>query len=262
MAQQEKQRVLITGASGGIGLAIAEEFARCGHSLFLVARSEEKLAAESRRLARTYDVEAEYLPADLTDPDSPRRVFSAANATDDPITILVNNAGFATYGPFVERPLDSEVAMVRLNIEALLVLTRLFLPTFVAHGNAGVINVASTAAFQPGPLMATYYASKAFVLSFGYALAEELKDTGVTVTTLCPGPTKSDFQERAEMQQSRLLKMGTMSSRSVAKAAVRGYFQKKTIVVPGAFNKTGAFATRIFSRRLISTVVRRLQSPE
>ena len=263
MKKEETHRVLVTGASGGIGLAIAEEFARGGHALLLVARREDRLAAEAQRLTDQYGVKADYIAADLTDPGAPSRIYAATIEQDTaaPVSILVNNAGFATYGLFHDLPPENEINLLRLNIEALVTLSRLFLPSFVARGSGGIINVASTAAFQPGPLMASYYASKAFVLSFSQALANETARTGVTISALCPGPTESDFQQRSGMQQSRLLRMGTMSAEVVARVGVRGFFRGKPVVIPGIFNKSGAFAVRLFPRKFVTTIVRTLQSP-
>lgn len=261
MESNESYRVLVTGASGGIGLAIAEEFARRGHSVVLVARSKEKLETEARRLADSYSVETVFYPADLTDPAAREELVASMNNDESPIDVLVNNAGFATYGLFHELSPEKEVAMVRLNVEALVALSRLFLPGMVARRRGGLLNLASTAAFQPGPLMATYYATKAFVLSHGEALANEVAEQGVTVTTLCPGPTESNFQRSAEMEQSKLLKAGLMDAATVARAGVSGFLAGKRVVVPGFRNRFGAFMAWLMPRGLVTKVVRNLQSP-
>ncbi len=254
-------RVLVTGASSGIGLAIAHEFARRGHPLLLVARREDKLRSESRGLVDAYGVDVRILAADLSAPDAPRTVFDFARLLEPSVTVLVNNAGFAAYGPFSESDPDREVNMVRLNVEALLHLTRLFLPGFLERDRGGVLNVASTAAFQPGPYMATYFATKAFVLTFSEALADETRGSSITVSVLCPGPTPTEFQERAAVQQSRLLNLGRLDADTVALAAVRGFLRGKRVVIPGMFNRIGAFAPRLVPRSLATAIVRRLQTP-
>ena len=260
MDTRASYRVLVTGASGGIGLAIAEEFALRGHSVVLVARSKEKLETEARRLAETYAVETGFYPADLTDPAARENLVASVSQDGRPIDVLVNNAGFATYGFFYELPPEGETAMVRLNVEALVSLSNLFLPGMVARRRGGLLNVASTAAFQPGPLMATYYATKAFVLSHGEALSNEVAEHGVTVTTLCPGPTDSDFQRSAAMEESKLLKAGLMDTSTVARAGVSGFLAGKRVVIPGFRNQFGAFMAWLMPRNVVTRVVRNLQS--
>lgn len=261
MDSNEGYRVLVTGASGGIGLAIAEEFSRRGHSVVLVARNKEKLETEARRLTESYGVETSFHPADLTDPAAREELVASMDNHDRPIDVLVNNAGFATYGLFHELPPEGEATMVRLNVEAVVSLSRLFLSGMVARRRGGLLNVASTAAFQPGPLMATYYATKAFVLSHGEALANEVAEHDLTVTTLCPGPTESNFQRSAEMEQSKLLKAGLMDAATVARAGVSGFLAGKRVVIPGFRNRFGAFLAWLMPRGLVTKVVRNLQSP-
>jgi short-subunit dehydrogenase len=177
-----------------------------------------------------------------------------------PVDVLVNNAGFGLNGRFAETDLDRELAMIQVNIAALTHLTKLFLKPMVERGRGRILNVASTAAFQPGPLMAVYYASKAYVLSFSEAIAEELGGTGVTVTALCPGPTATGFAEAAEMTNSRLFKLKKpMTSMDVAKAGYRAMQRGKRIVVTGAMNKLLAQSVRISPRALVTKVTRTLQ---
>ena len=258
--EKNRYRVLVTGASGGIGLALAEEFARRGHSLLLVARNREKLEAEASRLSQAYSVTTAFYSADLTDPKSRRQLAATARAPEDPIDVLVNNAGFATYGLFHELDPDPEVDMVRLNIEALVDMSAGLLPGMVARGRGGILNVSSTAAFQPGPLMATYYATKAFVLSHSEALANEVAGTGVSVTALCPGPTESNFQRAAALEDSKLVQAGLMDAETVARVGVAGFLAGKRVVIPGFRNRLGAFMAWLMPRGLVAKVVRNLQS--
>lgn len=258
---KERYRVLVTGASGGIGLALAEEFARRGHSLLLVARNREKLEAEAKRLAEAYGVATDAFPSDLTEPESRRRLAKLAAGPENPIDVLVNNAGFATYGLFRELNPEQEMAMVRLNVEAVVDLSARLLPGMVERRRGGILNVSSTAAFQPGPLMATYYATKAFVLSHSEALANEVGGSGTTVTALCPGPTESNFQRAAELEDSKLVKAGLMDAETVARAGVEGFFAGKRVVIPGFRNRFGAFMAWLLPRGLVAKVVRNLQSP-
>src|SRR5262245_57726355 len=187
---------LITGASGGIGEALAREFAARRSDLILVARSADKLETLANELARAHGITAHVVPLDLAQPGAAARVADAARAFGR-IDVLVNRAGVGTVGPFVSSDLAVERDEIRLNVETLTELTKRVLPDVLA-AKGKILNVASTAAFQPGPMMAVYYATKAYVLSFSEALAEELAPAGVTVTALCPGPTRSGFQARAD----------------------------------------------------------------
>ena len=182
-----KETALITGASSGIGLDLARLFAKDGHDVVLVARSEGKLREIAAELERDFGMTAHVIVADLAKPDAPQTLVAQLPVDVD---VLVNNAGFGVLGPFVETDLAKELEMIQVNVVALTHLTKLLLPPMVARRRGRVLNVASTAAFQPGPLMAVYYATKAYVLSFSEAIADELRDSGVTVTALCPGPTE------------------------------------------------------------------------
>jgi short-subunit dehydrogenase len=189
--------VLITGASSGIGLELAKVFASRMHSIVLVARDPARLDKASREIRGTYGVNAFVVSKDLAAPNAAGEVFSELQREDIQVSILVNNAGFGLAGAFAENNLQMYLEMIQVNMTALVELTHLLLQPMLARGEGKILNVASTAAFQPGPLMSIYYASKAFVFSFSYALAEELEGTGVTVTTVCPGPTRSNFHARA-----------------------------------------------------------------
>src|SRR3954447_6416423 len=213
-----KETALITGASSGIGLDLARLFAKDGCDVVLVARSEGKLRELAAELERDCGVTAHVIALDLARPNAAEALVQRLPADVD---VLVNNAGFGVAGPFVETDLAKELEMIQVNIVALTQLTKLLLPKMVARRRGRVLNVASTAAFQPGPLMAVYYATKAYVLSFSEAIADELRDSGVTVTALCPGPTETGFAAVAGMDQTRLFTlMKPMTSAEVAK---KGY---------------------------------------
>lgn len=249
---------LITGASGGIGYELARLFARDGYNLVLIARSEGKLA----QLAAEVETAATVLPKDLADPASPDQIYAELERQDINVDVLVNNAGFGLFGPFAETELSAELNMMQLNMVTLTHLTKLFLPGMLKRGTGRIINVASTAAFQPGPLMAVYYASKAYVLHFSEALANETRGTGVTVTAFCPGPTESGFQSRADMEDSKLLQRGLMSAAEAARIGYEGAMTGQTIVIPGFQNKLGAFIVRFVPRQLATQIVRRVQESQ
>lgn len=250
---------LITGASGGIGYDLAEIMAADGLNLVIVARSADKLDKMAHEFGQKYGVTITAVAKDLARPQAPTELVAALEAANITIDLLVNNAGFATYGRFHELPLERELQMIQLNITTLTHLTHLLLPGMVQRGQGQIMNVASTAAFQPGPLMAVYYASKAFVLSFSEAIANELEGTGVTVTALCPGPTASGFQARAAMEESRLVQNGLMDSRTVAEIGYKGLKDGKTVVVPGLANKVGTMMPRFVPRKMVTRIVRNMQ---
>ena len=250
---------LVTGASGGIGEELARLFAADGHSLVLVARSRDKLEALAAELEAKHHVRARVVASDLARPEAPGEIFAELQGDGVHIEVLINNAGFGSYGPFVETDLRAELDMIEVNISALTHLTKLFLPGMVARRRGYVMQVASTAAFQPGPLMAVYYASKAYVLHFSEALANELEGTGVVVSALCPGPTETGFVEAAGMQQSKLFERGAMTAREVAEIGYRGMLAGKTIVIPGLRNNLLARAVGFLPRGLVTRVVRGIQ---
>jgi short-subunit dehydrogenase len=246
-----RKTALITGASSGIGVDFSRLLSRDGYELFLVARSEAKLRELAKELGN-----AKVIVADLVSPDAAQRIFDASGAVD----VLINNAGFGLSGPFVEMDLRKELEMIQVNVAALTHLTRLFLPPMLARKSGHILNVASTAAFLPGPLMAVYYATKAYVLSFSEAIADELRGTGVTVTALCPGPTATGFAEAAGMESSRLFKLvKPMSSEAVARYGVRAMQDGKRVAIPGIANKLSTQSIRVSPRRLVTTIVRKLQ---
>lgn len=252
-----KQTALITGASSGIGLDLAHLFAADGYELLLAARSEGKLRDLAGELARQYGVSVAVIPADLERPAAADELFAAVHT---PVDVLVNNAGFGVTGRFTGTDLARELAMIQVNVTALVQLTKLFLRPMVERGRGRILNVASTAAFQPGPLMAVYYATKAFVLSFSEAIAEELAGTGVTVTALCPGPTATAFAGVAGMTNTRLFNViKPMSSKQVARIGYNAMRRGKRVVVTGALNKMLAQSVRISPRRVVTKVTRTLQ---
>lgn len=254
---------LITGASSGIGLEMVELFAADGHELVLVARSENTLHEIAADIVARYGVETHVLPADLADPEAPTDLSSEVERRGLFVTHLVNNAGFGTSGPFVTTDLATQRDMIQVNVTALTSLTRYFLPRMVSQGHGRILNVASTAAFQPGPLMAVCYATKAYVLNFSTALAVELEGTGVTVTTLCPGPTRTRFAEEAGMTSSPLFdRERGMAAARVAREGYDAMCRGKPLNVPGTLNKTLALATRLTPRSLGARVVQRLHGEE
>jgi short-subunit dehydrogenase len=251
---------LITGASSGIGYELAKCFARDGVNLVLVARDETRLGQVAAEL-RSTSVSVRVVPADLARAVAPSEILDATRAANIDVDFLVNNAGFGSCGPFADSDLRADLDMLQVNMVALVHLTRLYLPGMRQRGSGGVLNVASTAAFQPGPLMAIYYASKAFVLSLTEAIAEELRDTGVTATALCPGPTATDFQRRAKIEHIRLMKskLVMMTARQVAEIGYLAFLEGKVIVIPGLLNKIGAQSVRISPRSMVRKITRRLQ---
>jgi short-subunit dehydrogenase len=252
---------LITGASSGIGLELGRVFATHKHDVVLVARSEGKL----RELARECEasgVRAHVVPADLARPDGARSIVEAVAQLGLQIDVLVNNAGFGVYGRFVDTPLAKELESIQVNVVALTDLTKRFLPGMVSRRSGRILNVASTAGFLPGPLMAVYYATKAFVVSFSEAIANELEGTGVTVTVLCPGPTATGFQAAARLETSRIVSLlRKATSRSVAEAGYEAVMAGRVVCIPGASNKLSAIAPRLLPRAVIRKAVRAIQEP-
>ncbi len=250
---------LITGASSGIGLELARVFAEHGHDVVLVARSEATLQSLAAEL-KARDVRAHVIVADLSVPGAAKAVVDRVRDLALEIDVLVNNAGYGVYGLFLETSLDAELAMIQVNIVALTELTKRLLPAMVARKRGKILNVASTAAFLPGPLMAVYYATKAYVLSFSEAIANELEGTGVTVTALCPGPTASGFQAAARLEESRLVAGKTLpTSREVAEAGYDALMRGTRVYVHGLSNKLTVQLPRLFPRGVITKVVRYVQ---
>lgn len=257
-----RQTALITGASAGIGADLAECFARDGYDLILTARSESALRDVAERLAKTYGVAASPIAMDLGEIGGGSKLAQAIDARGLQVHVLVNNAGYGYAGPFRESGLGVELGMIDLNVRALVELTHIYWPGMLERGSGGVLNVASTAAFQPGPLMATYYASKAFVLSFSEALWEEARDSGVRVSCLCPGPTISKFRERAGTDKKKLSRVAaSMGSAAVAALGHGAWKANKRVEVTGLRNRVLAAAIPFVPRKAVLGMVRNLQSP-
>jgi short-subunit dehydrogenase len=254
------ETVLVTGASSGIGWELAKCFAADGSRMILVARKRQALEALAEELRRAQKTHSEVLPADLSEPGAPARILGHLEAHGVRVDVLVNNAGFGARGGFAQLPLQRQIEMVQVNVTALTHLTGLFLPGMIARRRGGVLNVASTAAFQPGPGMAIYYATKAFVLSFSEAVAEELAGSGVTVSALCPGPTDTNFTAVAGERASELFRRAAMSAEAVARAGHEGFRQGRFVVMPGLRNRLLAFGTRLAPRWVVRKIAKRFNA--
>jgi short-subunit dehydrogenase len=241
-----EQTALITGASSGIGLELAREFARHEHPLIIVAPGAAELGELTKKLHADFGVPVTPIVADLTESSAAEKIFQIVIGSGARVDVLVNNAGLGQRGKFWETPLERDLEMMRLNIEAVVRLTKLFLPPMVQRGEGRILNTASVAGFEPGPLMAVYHATKAFVLSWSEAIATELEPTGVTVTALCPGPVDTDFFPKADLVESAAFqKANVMPPQEVARAAHAAAMKGERVVIPGGLNKA-----MIFSRRL------------
>jgi len=252
---------LITGASTGIGFEFAKLFAADGYNLVLIARDEQKLREIAGSLPSKFNISVKIYPKDLSVTGDIENLVRQIREDAGTIEILVNNAGFGLSGAFVDTDLARELEMIQLNVVSLVIFTKLCAKEMLQRKGGKILNVASTAAFQPGPLMAIYYATKAFVLSFSEALAEELKESGVTVTALCPGPTATQFSKRAELEKSRLFKGGivpVLDAATVAKIGYDGLSKGDPVVIPGLINKIGAFSVRLTPRKLVAQIAKQL----
>jgi short-subunit dehydrogenase len=257
MTAVNSETVLITGASSGIGLELARCFAADGSRLVLLARNTEALEQLAVELRRDCKIEAIVLTADLSLPETPVKIFSELKGRGIVVDVLVNNAGFGAHGLFSELPLQRQLEMLQVNITALTELTGLFLPGMTGRRFGGVLNVASVAGFVPGPGMAVYYASKAFVLSFSEALAEELNGTGVKVMALCPGPTKTNFFKVAHANDAQLARVADMTAKEVAIEGHRAFQSGRTVIVSGLRNRLLVLLVRLMPRLLIRRIVKK-----
>ncbi|BBH52986.1 SDR family NAD(P)-dependent oxidoreductase [Fluviispira sanaruensis] len=253
--------VLITGASSGIGLEFAHIFAKEKYNLLLIARSEDKLQHLANELSEKYKINCKIIACDLAKIGAAQEIYKRTKTLGIKVDILVNNAGFGAHGFFKNIDLKTETEMIQVNITSLTELTKLFLTPMLEKGSGKILNVASTAAYQPGPLMAVYYATKAYVLSFSEALANELADSGVSVTVLCPGPTQSGFQAAAQMGNDLKLFHSTMTadSSTVAYAGYKGLLSSQRVVIPGVSNKIGTYSVKFLPRSFAASVARWLQ---
>jgi hypothetical protein len=247
---------LVTGASAGLGAEFARLCAAGGYDVVLVARSAPRLAALAASLASTYSVKARPLVADLSSPAAPPEIFAQMSGT--PVDLLINNAGFGVRGAYAETDWARESSLMQVNMVSLAHLTKLFLPEMLRRRSGRILNVASTAAFVPGPFMAVYYASKAFVLSFSEALSNEVEGTGVSVTVLCPGPTRTEFAEAAGIADSSLFHGPTMGAAEVALVGYRAMMAGKPSVIAGARNRWTMRGARLIPRSWIAATTRKL----
>lgn len=250
---------LITGASSGIGLELCHLLAEAGNNIILVARKERELYELKATLTKKYNIQVEVIIKDLANPIAPKEIYSHIISKGINVDTLINNAGVGSFGPFNEISLEKDINLIDVNIRSLTELTKLFLPHLLKNEKGRILNVASTAGFMPGPYMAVYYASKAYVISFSEALSSELKGTAVTVSVLCPGPTKTDFQAKAEMKKSDFVSLGVMDAKAVALYGYKGMLKGKTIIIPGVLNKLLVFGSKLIPRKLLTTLAKSTQ---
>jgi uncharacterized protein len=258
---EKNKYTLITGASGGIGLEFAKIHSSKGENLILVARNEAKLKEIKAELEKKYKVIIEFLALDLSKTNSAQKVFDFVKEKSLFVSILINNAGFGDFGFFHESNWEKTNEMIQLNITCLTELTHLFSKEMVLHKEGKILNVASVAAFQPGPMMSVYFATKAFVLHFSEAINNELKDFGVSVTALCPGPTASSFFVAADMENAKLIKGKKLPTpREVAEFGSKALMNKKSVAVHGFFNNFLVNLVRFTPRNLVVKITRMMQS--
>lgn len=251
-----QQAVLITGASSGIGLELAKIFGRNGYNLVLASKDAQKLEKAKKQIIGTGTIIT--IPKDLSEPRSAKELYRQIKNAGFEIEILVNNAGVGVWGKFHEQSIEKVEQMLRLNIVTLTSLTHLFLQDMIKNRRGKILNVASIAGFFPGPLMTSYYASKAYVLHFSEALSKELEGTGITITTLCPGATETNFYKAAGAQYGMFVH--SMSAEKVAQAGYDGLMKNKKIIIPGLKNKLRVFATRFLPRKTVLNMVKKRTS--
>jgi len=251
---------LITGASGGIGEALARVFARQGWGLVLVARRADALGELARVLHQVHGVPVAVVALDLAQPGAADAVYQEVRGLGLTVDALVNNAGMIVYGPFDQTDWGREAEMIQLNLVALTRLTKCFLPAMLARGRGSVLNVGSTGSFVPGPLNAVYCATKAYVLSFSEAVAQEVEGSGVSVTCLCPGVTRTALQSKADME-IRLMRLGAMDAEEVARQGYAAMCAGRRVVVPGWTNRAQAFSARLLPRAAVTRVGLALMQP-
>ncbi|HWL10380.1 MAG TPA: SDR family oxidoreductase [Planctomicrobium sp.] len=253
------ETVLITGASSGIGWELAKRFAADGSELILVARRADRLNELADQLHAKHGTVSTVIVCDLSLPDAPQHLVNQIHAQGKQVDVLINNAGFGQLGAFNEIPLDRQLNMIQLNVSALVALTHLCLPGMLSRKRGAIMNIGSTASFQPGPNVAVYYATKAFVLSFSEAIWKELKGTGVTVTCLCPGPTKTEFGDHSAMHDTPVFKHNAMNVEDVANTGYRALRRRRRLIIPGLINNLLAGSVRITPRAAILDIMTWLQ---
>lgn len=251
---------LVTGASAGLGVEFAKLLAKDGYDLVLVARRLDRLEELAKSLQNQFGVTCFCVSVDLSQSDAAVTVDKCLKERQLQVDVLINNAGFGALGKFVDIDLQEQLRMIQVNVSTLVHLTGLILPGMIMRGKGRVMNVASTAAFQPGPLMAMYYATKAFVLSFSEAVHHEIRKTGVTVTCVCPGPTPTEFQTQAKMEESKMFNSRMMVDPvTVAKVGYEAMQKGKRLIIPGKLTNVLAFATRLTPRSMVLRVSERMQ---
>ena len=255
---EERPTTLITGASGGLGSALAREAAADGHDLILTARRGHVLSELAEALSARHGARILTLESDLSLPNSADHLVNELIAQGWRVDHLVNNAGFGYHGPLTNQPPGNLADLLHVNLLSLTTLTRLLLPEMLSRGHGGILNVASLAAFQPGPLMTAYYASKAYVLSLSEALSLEVSGTGVKVCCFCPGATATGFAREASMEDSRLFRSGTMTAQTAARLGWRGYRRGQRVIIPGWKNKVLATLGRLTPHFISLRVTRAL----
>lgn len=246
--------VLITGATTGIGYELAKLYAKEGNNLILVARDEERLSEVKEELD-LYNIKVYILSLDLSEDNSCEKVLDFVNKKNLSVDILINNAGIGSFGYLSEIEMEKELKLIDVNIRALTELTKIFLPTMISHGEGGIMNVSSTAAFCAGPKMATYYASKSYVLNFTEALYEELKGSEIKVSCLCPGPVKTSFQEKSGIKKNEAAKKALMTPKEVAEIAYKDFKKGKLIIIPGFKNKLIILLNKLIPRALSRKII-------
>lgn len=254
-----KKTALITGASNGIGLELARIHASKGGNLVLVARNKSKLDEIKNELENIFNVAVYTIGKDLSVVNAAQDVYDETSKQNIQIDFLINNAGFGDFGLFADADWNKELEMINLNISTLTLFTKLYLQDMVKRGSGKIMNLASTASFQPGPMMAVYFATKSYVLSFSEAISNEVSNKGVSVTALCPGPTTSGFQTAASMDNSKLFNNKNLpTSKEVAKYGYNAMIKGKTVAIHGIMNNILASSIRFVPRAMVLKVSRRI----
>ena len=256
MSKDEAKTALITGASSGIGREFAKLFAKDGYDLIIIALPEERLRELADSLNREYGTKSMIIPKDLSQLNSPKEIYDSVKQAGINVDVLINDAGFAVYGNFYETNYEKEVSMIQVNCIALTYLTKLFLPEMIKRGSGKILNMGSMGSIVATPLTALYCATKAYVLSMSLAIGEELKNSGVSVTCLLPGVTRTEFYKVANMEEIKILEGRVMSAEKVAKIGYKGLMKGKRIVIPGLINKLQSFFTHLVSRKRITQIAK------